>query len=472
MERQPEVEILIHIGAPSRVADDTWYRSLAASYRDFEPTRCVSPSQRSSGDGRRYNELEGQGTQHVSMSPRSSAPFGSLKSPQASFQSVIDNAGSPRIIARGTPETDSTNVEGGLIPAATQSSWQTPSSLVEDSYIGNPINVTTLSTPTRVLEHYLQRFDSPSESSDITSQRTSDNASRSNPTQSSNHPSARDRPLATAVPITPAVVPCTPQCDPSPDLGGSFGCKSTKDQYERLTQYQPQSLKPQDEVPGDNVIEETILIESSNPSSGIRADSEPPPTKRQRLEPAGTSPRALLRTASDIGPRSSSNQRSIVTITFLSVHGYTYDSLELYAPPPPTSMAVLDPDSIITPGLEKLARDLNIPKRYRPKEEKRELRSFERGYWLVDCSDWDIQLKRDAWAYLANYIGVGVAGWGIWCKRDPEFRSFRVYCWGAVTAHIYLLLYLASQRKILFTGCSWVDGEGVAVIVIEARSLH
>ncbi|KAF3056588.1 hypothetical protein GL218_06762 [Daldinia childiae] len=201
----------------------------------------------------------------------------------------------------------------------------------------------------------------------------------------------------------------------------------------------------------------------------MRADSEPPPAKRHQPDTLDKDPRALLRAASDIGPRVSSSQKSFLKVNFLSDHGYTYDSLELRAPEPPISVAQVDPQSFVTPGLESLARDLDIPKRYKPKESKRDLRPSERGYWLVDCSAWDPQLKRDAWAYLANYVGTGVAGWGVSCRRDREFQTLRVYCWGLVTAHIYLLLYLASQRKILYTGSSWIDSEDILVIVMQTR---
>ncbi|CAJ2501781.1 Uu.00g046340.m01.CDS01 [Anthostomella pinea] len=209
-------------------------------------------------------------------------------------------------------------------------------------------------------------------------------------------------------------------------------------------------------------------MSSSQASADTRADSEPPP-KRHQPDLPSTSPRALMRASSDIGPRTTSEQKSLITVAFLDVHGFTYESLELRAPKPPTSVLHLEPPDLVTPSLQKLARALEIPKRFRPKEQKRDLRPFERGHWLLDCSSWEPQLRRDAWAYLANYIGTGVAGWGIWCKRDPEFQWLRTYCFGGVAAHIYLLLYLASQRTILYTGSTWVDGDRIEVITMGAR---
>ncbi|KAI1649810.1 uncharacterized protein F4817DRAFT_330195 [Daldinia loculata] len=461
MEQQAAVEILIHIGAPSRAADDVWYRSLASSYINFQPAASIDFLNQGCST---VDIDDGQGTQEAPIpafttGTQSSEPFGPYRSPQASFNSVIDNAGSPRVFARRILEDDPPSTNDETTMPITQSPWQTPSSEVQDSYVGNPIHISTFTSPTRILEHYLQRFDSPSSSQKTTSQRSGIDIPPSS-SQRSIIPRSEDNPIPLLAPYTPSVIPCTPPCDPRSSLGGLVETKPTEAYHTRFTQ---------DEVSSDNIVEETILIRSSDISSTTRADSEPPPAKRHQPDTLDKDPRALLRAASDIGPRVSSSQKSFLRVTFLSDHGYTYDSLELRAPEPPISVTQVDPQSFITPGLESLARDLDIPKRYRPKESKRDLRPSERGYWLVDCSAWDPQLKRDAWAYLANYVGTGVAGWGVSCRRDREFQSLRVYCWGLVTAHIYLLLYLASQRKILYTGSSWIDGEGIPVIVMQTR---
>ncbi|KAI0889977.1 uncharacterized protein GGS22DRAFT_149657 [Annulohypoxylon maeteangense] len=473
MEQQPEVEILVHIGAPSRAVDDTRYRSLTTSYLEFQPVRRVEVfSQASSRLGRNDEIKKDQGNlqdllRDISTTQPSSEPFGTLKSPQASFQSVLDNAGSPRVPKRCIPEDESASAAEGLTMPMTQSSWQSPSSIVQDSFSENHIDISNFTSPTRVLEHYLQRFDSPS-TGPTASQRSVNSISRGSTSRNSDHPRSVARHLAPLVPCTPSVVPCTPPGDSLSPVGGlSRRAYAMEHHKGSVQQNQQQNSQSQDEITSDDIIEETIMESSPDLRSLVRADSEPVPNKQYK---PSLSPRALLRAASDIGPRPSSHQRSsVLTVSFLRDHGYTYDSLELRAPDPSISMMEVGSDNFITPGLERLAQDLNIPKRYRPKEMKRDLRPFERGYWLVDCSAWDSQLKRDAWAYLANYIGTGVAGWGIWCRRDVDFRSLRVYCWGLVTAHVYLLLYLASQRKILYTGSSWVDSEGIPVVVMETR---
>ncbi|KAI0135505.1 hypothetical protein F4814DRAFT_25314 [Daldinia grandis] len=459
MEQQAGVEILIHIGAPSRAADDVWYRSLASSYINFQPAASIDILNQACSS---VDINDGQGTQEApafTTSTQSSEPFGPYRLPQASFNSVIDNAGSPHVFTRRILEDEPPSTNDETTMPMTESPWQTPSSEVQDSYVGNPIHISTFTSPTRILEHYLQRFDSPPSSQETTSQRSGIDIPPSS-SQKSILPRPEDNPIPLLAPYTPSVIPCTPPCGPRPSPGGLVETEPTEAYHTRFTQ---------DEVSSDNIVEETILIRSSDLPSTTRADSEPPPAKRHQSDTLDKEPRALLRAASDIGPRVPPNQRSFLKVTFLSDHGYTYDSLELYAPEPPTSVTQVDPQSFITPGLESLARDLDIPKRYRPKESKRALRPSERGYWLVDCSAWDPQLKRDAWAYLANYVGTGVAGWGVSCRRDRKFQCLRVYCWGLVAAHIYLLLYLASQRKILFTGGSWIDSEGIPVIVMQTR---
>ncbi|KAI8965986.1 hypothetical protein F5Y11DRAFT_235801 [Daldinia sp. FL1419] len=462
MEQQANVEILIHIGAPSRAVDDAWYRSLATSYITFQSATNIDFLDPNCSIVDVTDKL---GTQQAPIpefvtGTQSSEPFGTYRSLQASFDSVLDNAGSPRVFAKRIVEDEppSTNEET-ILPVA-QSPWQTPSSEVQDSYVGNPIHISSFTSPTRILEHYLQRFDSPSSSQNTVLQRGGIDYLPSS-SQRSNPPRSQDNPIPLITSYTPSVIPCTPPCDPHP---GPEGLSKNLPAELLSTRY------AQDDVSSDNIVEETILIRSSDVSSTNRADSEPPPAKRHQTDALEKDTRALSRAVSDMGPRVSSGQKSsFLTVTFLRDHGYTYDSLELRAPGPPASVAQVDPQTFITPGLESLARDLDIPRRYRPKESKRDLRPSERGYWLVDCSAWDPQLKHDAWAYLANYVGTGVAGWGVWCKRDREFQRLRVYCWGLVTAHIYLLLYLASQRRILYTGSSWIDGEGIPVVVMQTR---
>ena len=143
--------------------------------------------------------------------------------------------------------------------------------------------------------------------------------------------------------------------------------------------------------------------------------------------------------------------------------------LEIISPGPLTAQRELHPEDMITEVLARLARELDLSKRYKPESQARDLRPFERGYWLVDCSAWEPELKRSAWGFLTDYLGKGAAGWGTSCKRDRDFSWIRLYCWGCVTGHMYLVLYLMSKRRVLYTGTRWIGAEGREVVVMGAR---
>lgn len=97
---------------------------------------------------------------------------------------------------------------------------------------------------------------------------------------------------------------------------------------------------------------------------------------------------------------------------------------------------------------------------------------------------WDGKSKREFWDYLNTFVGRGQAGWGTWCVREiagpirakdsdkenhaPLRREdVKIYCWGEVVGEIWLLLFIASGRKIKGIGAQWVDSSGVAVVVMR-----
>ncbi|KAI0482792.1 hypothetical protein GGR56DRAFT_207616 [Xylariaceae sp. FL0804] len=472
MEEQEDVEILIHIGAPSRTADDTRYRALASAYLAFQPQGQISsphshlapassPPQAGIVEPLHGPSQDGHDGDYTGL--LSGEPVGTLRSPIASFRSVIDNANSPGLRAR------STVVRAGpeSVPSqATQASWQSPSSVVDDSHPLNHAALGGLSSPTRILENYLQNFASPLQSRARSSSGGAVIISNT-PSQPRGQDSSQGDPEATGQlhPSTPSV-PSTPLFQGDVLALVSETLKQRADRTEKPLP--PSTSGTRDGPTSDEVIEETTIFSSSEPAVNTRADSEPAPSKIPRRPDLESNPRIFLRTASDIGPSTSTKKR-VVTIAFLKTHGYKYEDLELIAPAPPVSTANVEAQDLVTPELEKLAQDLRVRERFCPAEVTRELRPLERGYWSLDCSTWEATRKRDAWAYLANYIGSGVAGWGISCRRDAQYRRLRLYCWGEVVPHLYFLLYLASQREILFTGCSWVDGEGHGVINMSRR---
>ncbi|MCJ1254420.1 hypothetical protein MMC24_002235 [Lignoscripta atroalba] len=115
------------------------------------------------------------------------------------------------------------------------------------------------------------------------------------------------------------------------------------------------------------------------------------------------------------------------------------------------------------------------------------------------------------WEYLTRFVGGGRAGWGVWCSREysnevddqdglrnhdkdtnksiennekmdtmiqqtkqqhhqqqpprrHEQQVIKIYCWGEIVGHIYLVLILASDRRIRGMGARWVDAGGEVVV--------
>ncbi|TAQ86106.1 hypothetical protein B7494_g5581 [Chlorociboria aeruginascens] len=144
--------------------------------------------------------------------------------------------------------------------------------------------------------------------------------------------------------------------------------------------------------------------------------------------------------------------------------------LEIHAPVPATSTADFNFTSVLTTPLIEISQKMPLYSHFRPSSQTRELRPLERGYWAIDSSSWDLQLRKSFWYVLYDFIGRGAAGWGVWCTRDGDFTGFRVFCWGGIAGHIYLLLHMASASKIKRKGATWISGDGEVAIQMPCKS--
>lgn len=107
---------------------------------------------------------------------------------------------------------------------------------------------------------------------------------------------------------------------------------------------------------------------------------------------------------------------------------------------------------------------------------------------------WSLAFFSRFWGFLSEFIGMeGRAGWGVWCfldrmdgvlastatatpaagevqaRSDPDPGEavsvlLKVYTWGEIAMHIYLVLYLASERRIRGLGAQWRDSREEVVI--------
>ncbi|KAL4806358.1 hypothetical protein BDV18DRAFT_139316 [Aspergillus unguis] len=206
------------------------------------------------------------------------------------------------------------------------------------------------------------------------------------------------------------------------------------------------------------------------------------------------------------GPEPEAQQRDPIPISL---------PLEIKPPSPPISTSLFT--THITPTLEMLSKRLKSPRTYNPTIHTRDLDTLERGYWhlhlhinLLSPSPeekdkaaithlqparntiWDKPLFTRFWTFLSDFISKeGRAGWGVWCileetnpSTDDETTpqgpaqatsnvqslDLKVYTWGEVASHIYLLLFLASERRVRTMGAQWRDASDEVVIQMPGPS--
>lgn len=131
-------------------------------------------------------------------------------------------------------------------------------------------------------------------------------------------------------------------------------------------------------------------------------------------------------------------------------------------------------------------------------EKKRQNGPYE--HRPTDANQWSLSFFTRFWSFLTDFIvKEGRAGWGVWCilekastnetsnkpaeqpeasnntaHQDPPYLeeqgttrrslTLKVYTWGEIIPHVYLLLFLASERRIRGMGAQWKDGMENTVI--------
>lgn len=174
--------------------------------------------------------------------------------------------------------------------------------------------------------------------------------------------------------------------------------------------------------------------------------------------------------------------------------------IEIRAPDPPVSNEKFR--THITPTLKALAERMKQSSRFTPRSQNRELRPLERGYWFLpritivsDASKnatstttnmsidtnaqiWTQTFFSQFWCFIRDFLTEGRAGWGIWCllehdsSTSPSSREYKtvnlkLYTWGEVAPHLYLLLFLATERRIKkMKGVVWRDAKDESIIIM------
>lgn len=373
-----------------------------------------------------YLDFQPKGIVDLSPDPssrRGAVPSQKFISPQASFGSVWDNVWSPRLARVNQQVAPSAGTQPS-VPAASsqlrddsQLSWVAPPSEVPDSMPDNDIRAPAFNTPTRVLKYFLQAREQASLSSGGASAEVPDggrNAAHGDASQAG----ASDGLLGRGVGL-----------DSSP---------STR----RLRSRAPQSPDPIETV--RNVHDVTEDYGEGRAPSGSRSTAEP---EAQRTIP----------------DTMSENKSAYAVDNSDWAH-----ETQLISTEPAVANHRLGPRA--PQHLEKLAESMQMEKKYRPKYQARDMRPFERGYWLMRLDGWEFEEKVKAWGFLGNYIRRDdKAGWGTRACRDESWDWIRLYGWEHIAGELYILLYVASYRKLKFMEIKYYDAAGDVLIVVGPR---
>ncbi|EWC45983.1 hypothetical protein DRE_04776 [Drechslerella stenobrocha 248] len=155
----------------------------------------------------------------------------------------------------------------------------------------------------------------------------------------------------------------------------------------------------------------------------------------------------------------------------------------------------------VTPMMQRVYSNAKLDKYFRPKIFAREMRRRERGYWRIDLSRWPrstapitgdngaksaaltsvgrekesvkgtAEKKYDFWNRLAGYVKDGNMGeTRMFFESESEGAGdnvgdiLRLYCWGEVAVHVWVILYAISDRIVSELALRWVDAGGHVVI--------
>lgn len=374
----------------------------------------------------------------------------------------------------------------------------------------NDITLDGFTTPTRVLNYFIQTMDSPSEASQGSVRRDAttvyDGAGDLTTLLAQAHGTAGFEDNS-GIPPAYAVRAEQPRNSQhsfdthwsTPEV--SDGGPAARSDETHVTQTPSSPLRSRDSQPPSHILftdesragasdpfrsslgsgsgsHDTIIPSTQLPE---RAGSEPPASKRLKpnyLNEKGH--QALGRSVSDVLPRgfqklaTPSAQARPVNVVAAPRAGspetpdYS-DLTEIISAEPAPANHKLGPRPPAL--LEAFVRDTGMTERYRPRFQARELRPYERGYWLLDLDGWSRDARLEAWGFLGNFIlRDRKAGWGARACRDERWGWIRLYGWEHIAGELYILLYYASFRRMKRMDVTWYDGAGKELIVVGARS--
>lgn len=488
----------MHTTAPSRGQDDARYRALAQAYMDFERAEIHRLEYGAAGNSEEAVDIQANSRLqeeliHSTLEERESeasyrpddepepesAPLSSssqqnlglrlelsqgIMSPVLSFNSALDNADSPAW--RGVTRSQRLPGPRRRQQQHLQASWREYPTEIADSQPEESKAMPAFSSPTRILELYLQQIQSSDERS------------------SSSYGIRRNEQQAGPSPELPYGIP-QPRSQTSEGQTEDPSCTSdvpsSPSPQNKIQEHSPRGLKSRSEIP-PSTQDSGMLSKRKWPGSSLE-DSRISSSAPTRLDIESsivmtrtTRSRKRQRTDGSVDEITRTKEITSSKVTMVTTSGepsFETQSIwpkkqEILPPAPKTSTKDLTPEMLVTLSLQHLTQKMPLKVLFKPKDETRDLRPMERGYWLVKCGKWDLGLRRRCWECLGNFIGRGMGGWGVWSIRDEEFDTIKLYCWGTIVGHTYLLLYMASESKIKGTGACWIGGNGEAIITMPS----
>ena len=218
-----------------------------------------------------------------------------------------------------------------------------------------------------------------------------------------------------------------------------------------------------------------------SPSDNQQSSHKLSPGRSQpkRTEEGGRSPTAaedniptdkggsLLEVITDLSTYATRTRTSTDTI----VDQLDFSTLPVDAFPPAPAISVARPGALPSQITKHLAAiQTKNPNRFKPLRVRRLLNADERGYWRVDCVQWPSEIQRDFWSSLYEHVCSGRVGWGTTLHRESDsghsLGHVRLYCWGEVVEHMWLLMWLCSKGSISTSESCWIDANNVAVVEV------
>lgn len=484
-------EILIHISAPGTVRDDARYRAQVEAILAFQASTRQVITLRSDND--HTDEVNTADSAQLAASSAAVRSTANTNSGEADDDDRELNTGSLHIPLR-QPET--IPVLAGVFSPGQQTQH------VADS-LGTPISVVPDSQPEQTQQDILA-------SQDINSPVTATiRAHRSSPPTTDVHTAKRsgvnppipERKEYTSSPdrVRHDAPPVRPQPDHAPQETTSPVSVSRR-KYD---------LPPVTDVPPAkrNRVSPPGIPEKQGDDEPLPGTQNEPSYYQPWHEHAQSTPSVPnLSSALDAPCHDTPSTKNALVTTPLKIH----------PPLPPVSR--LPFKTHITSTLAMLATRLRSGRTYTPVKQTRDLDPLERGYWFLQLNlipsesspspavthgnsvstntstTWDVSFFTRFWTFLSDFINKeGRAGWGVWCiledaqpptslqepkKSTPEppislpgaaavetqRLTLKIYAWGEIASHIYLLLFLASERRIRRMRAQWRDGGDEVII--------